>query len=299
MASADFYKILGVNENASASDIKKAYRELAKKYHPDVHKGDSQAENRFKEISEAYAVLSDAKKRAQYDQMRRFGGNTSSHFQNVNFEDLRDLFGGGFKRQRGAGGGFGSIFSDIFGSAADFSQPQKGRDIDAELTISFDVAISGGKQMITVNGRRLSVSIPEGFDDGKKIRLRGQGQPGLAGGAAGDLIITIHVAPHPIFSRKGADIYSTVPVNIVQASLGARVPVQTYDRGTVNLKIPAGIQHGKMLKLSGMGINLNGRRGDHYVQVELTVPKNLNAKAKKALEMFAQTAGIEYKPEES
>ncbi|MBN1560565.1 J domain-containing protein [candidate division KSB1 bacterium] len=291
MASNDFYKVLGVAENASESDIKKAYRELAKKYHPDKHKGDPQAENRFKEISEAYAVLGDPKKRAQYDQMRRLGGY-DSNFQNVDF-DLRDIFGG-FRQRRSAGGGFSDLFSDFFGSAGHSRPAQKGEDISADLTIAFDLAVSGGKQMITINGQRLSVTIPQGVEDGKKIRLRGLGQPGTARGAAGDLIITIHVAPHPIFRRKGADIYSTAAVNIVQASLGAKVPVQTYDRGNVNLKIPAGTQHGKVFKLAGMGIKCNGRRSDHYVEVELIVPKNLNARAQKALEQFAQAAGIEY-----
>ena len=293
MANNDFYKILGVSEDASDSDIKRAYRELAKKYHPDKHKGDQNAENRFKEISEAYAVLGDSKKRAQYDQMRRYGGG-SGNFQNFNFEDLSEMFGGGFRGRRTAGGGgFGDLFSEFFGGRGGFSQrPQKGADISAELTIAFDVAVNGGKQMITVNGQRLSVNIPRGIEDGKKIRLRGQGQSGLASGASGDLIITIHVAPHPTFQRKGGDIYSAVPVNIVQASLGAKVAVQTYDRGTVNLKIPPGTQHGKTLKLAGMGIDLNGRKGDHYVKVELTVPNNLDARSKKALEHFAETAGI-------
>lgn len=302
MANNDYYKILGVSENASESDIKSAYRELAKKYHPDKHKGDPKAEARFKEISEAYATLNDPKKRAQYDQMRRFGGGfgggRSGTYQNINFEDLGDIFGGSFRGRRtaGGGGGFSDLFSEFFGDAGrGFSQqPQKGQDISAELTVPFDVAIKGGKQLINVNGQKLNVTIPAGTEDGKKIRLRGQGQPGMASGASGDLIVTIHVAPHPQFRRKDADIYSTVPLNIVQATLGSKVPVTTYEKGVVNLKIPAGTQHGKKLKLKGMGVNLNGRQGDHYVEVKLTVPEKLNAKAQKTMAQFAKDAGIDY-----
>ena len=182
MPKNDFYDILGVSEKASNQEIKNAYRELAKKYHPDRHKGDKQAEERFKQISEAYSVLSDQKKRNQYDQMRRFGvgGNYSGNSQNFNFEDLGSFFQGGFKGQRGGGfGGFGDIFSQIFGGEqrSGFSQSrQKGQDVTAELTISFDMAITGGKQIFQIGSKKISVNIPAGSEDGKKIRLRGQGQ---------------------------------------------------------------------------------------------------------------------------
>jgi molecular chaperone DnaJ len=300
MANTNFYDILGVSENASDSEIKKAYRELAKKYHPDKHKGDASAEARFKEISEAYATLSDSKKRAQYDQMRRFGGgNFSGNYQNVNFEDLGDLFGGSFGSFRGrrtaGGAGLGDLFGDLFGGSQGFQQrPQKGQDISAELTVSFDVAIRGGKQMININGQKLNVNIPAGTESGKKIRLRGQGQPGMSSGSSGDLIITITVAPHSHFRRKGADIYSTVPVNMVQAALGSKVSVNTYDKGAVNLKIPAGTQNGKLFKLRGMGINVNGVQGDHFVDVQLTVPEKLDTKSQKTLADFAKQAGLEF-----
>lgn len=293
----DFYDILGVSENATESDIKRAYRELAKKYHPDKHKGDSNAETRFKEISEAYATLNDPKKRAQYDQMRRFGGgNFSGNYQNINFEDLGDLFGGGFRGRRTAGGGgFADIFGDLFGGSTAFSKkPQKGQDMSAELTIPFDVAVRGGKQMININGQKLNVNIPAGTETGKKIRLRGQGRPGMASGESGDLIITITVAPHPQFKRQGADMYSTASINIVQAALGSKVSVYTYDKGVVNLKIPAGTQNGKIFKLRGMGVNIDGVQGDHFVEVYVVVPDHLDAKSQKALIDFAKQAGIEY-----
>jgi len=291
----NYYEILGVPESATESDIKKAYRKLAKESHPDAHKGDKHAENRFKEISEAYAVLKNAEKRKKYDNMRRFGGG-SGNYQNMDFEDLGPMFRGGFTGRRSAGfGGLGDIFSEFFGGDVGSSpRAQKGQDISAELTIPFDLAVSGGKHLINVNGQRLSVEIPKGAEENKKIRLRGQGKPGIVGGAAGDLIVTLHIAPHPTFKRKGADIYSTVPVNMVQAALGSKVRVQTYDKGLVDLKIPAGTQNGKLFKLSGLGISAGGRQGDHYVEVKVTIPKHLGGKARDALKKFAELAGIMY-----
>lgn len=292
MANKDYYNILGVSESASDQEIKRAYRELAKKYHPDKHQGDKTAEERFKEISEAYAVLSDSKKRAQYDQMRRFGGGGGGFQGDFDFQDLSSIFGGGFRGRRSAGGGgFGDIFSDLFGGG--FSQqPRKGNDITAELTVPFDVAVKGGKQIVEVNGRRLSVNIPAGADEGKKIRLRGQGGAGLAGGPNGDLIIELHIAPHPHFTRKGADLYSVVPINIAQAILGGKARVVTYGKGVVDLKIPAGTQPGKQFRLNGMGIEVNGKQGDHIVKVKLIVPQNLSSKAKAAFEEFAKLAKL-------
>ncbi len=305
MANKDYYKILGVSENASDQEIKKAYRELAKKYHPDRHKGDAKAEERFKEISEAYGVLNNPQKRARYDQMRKYGAfgggfGESGSYQNVNFEDLGSMFSGGFRGKRSAGfGGLGDIFSDMFGGrGGGFSpQSQKGGDISAELTIAFDVAISGGKQTIRVNSKRLSVNIPAGVEDGKKIRLRGQGQPGMAGGPAGDLIVTIHVAPHPVFRRQGADIYSTISINMVQAALGDKVRVLTYNKGSVDIRIPPGTPSGKKLKLKGLGINVNNVQGDHYIEIHVTIPHSLSPKAKEYLKKFAAEAGLGYKQE--
>lgn len=300
MANNDFYSILGVKDTASIQEIKNAYRELAKKYHPDRHKGDKQAEERFKQISEAYAVLSDQKKRAQYDQMRRYGaaGNFSGNFQNFNFEDLGSFFKGGFKGQRSSGfGGFGDIFSQFFGGSdgQGFSQQrQKGQDLSAELTVPFDLAVKGGKQVFQIGSKKMAVNIPAGSEDGKKIRLRGQGEPGYAGGQSGDLILTVHVAPHPHFRRTGNDLYSTVTINVVQAILGSKVRVLTYDKGAVELKIPAGTSHGRLLKLKGFGINVNGYSGDHFVEINVDIPKNLSAKAKRLLDDFAKEAKFDY-----
>ena len=311
MENKDYYKILGVSENATIDEIKKAYRELAKKYHPDRHKGDKKAEERFKEISEAHAVLSDPKKRQQYDQMRKFGaqfgGGSGSY--DFNFEDLSSMFSGR-GRSRSKGGfsfesfGFGDLFSQIFGggsqtSARGFSQtPIRGSDIMAEIMVPFDVAARGGEQVVTINrgGRtqKLSVKIPPASDEGKKIRLRGQGEPGVAGGPPGDLLLTIHVAKHPIFERKGLDIYSTVGINFAQAALGSKVRVQTFDKGTVELKIPAGTQNGKLLKLKGLGLSARGKTGDHYVKIQVMVPEYLSSRAKELLKEFAKEAGMDY-----
>ena len=296
MGNKTYYDILGVSENSSDSDIKRAYRGLAKKYHPDTHKGDKAAEDRFKEISEAYAVLKDPTKRKKYDNMRRFGGGHSGNSQNFDFEDLGSMFHGGFRGQRSAGaGGFGDVFSDFFGGSAGQSpRSHKGQDISAELTIPFDLAISGGKQVINVNGQRLSVHIPVGAEENKKIRLRGQGKPGIAGGAAGDLIVSLRVAPHAIFTRKGADIYGTASLNIVQAALGSKVRIQTYNKGQIDLKIAAGTQHGKFFKLKELGINDGKRQGDHFVQIEIVIPEDLSSEAKDALKKFADLMGIMY-----
>ncbi len=300
----DLYKILGVSENASQEDIKKAYRDLAKKYHPDKYPNNPEYEEKFKKISEAYSVLSDKEKRAKYDQMRRFGGFGPSGaggyrqqrdygFGGFDYEDLGSMFG---SRSRSGSRSFGDIFEDLFGGrTGGFTgrSAAKGQDVTAELSVPFDVAIKGGKQTFSIDSRRLTVNVPAGSEDGKKIRLRGQGYPGPGGGPAGDLILTIRVAPHPLFKRKGNDLYTKARINVVQAMLGTKVQVQTYDRGKVMLKIPEGTQQGKLLKLKGMGPTINGIRGDLYVTIELDIPKNLSSKAKEKLKEFAKQANIE------
>ena len=298
MNNKDFYKILGVSEVATSDDIKKAYRELAKKYHPDKHKGDKSAEEKFKDISEANAVLGNPQKRKQYDQMRKlgaFGGGYGGGNPNVHFDDLSSMFGGARPRSQSKGGfsfdGFGDIFNQFFGNSAQgqgYSQQRsRGQDVTAEITVPFDVAARGGKQIIAFSkgGRtqKLSVKIPAGSDDGKNIRLRGQGEPSINGGAAGDVLLTIRVAKHPQFTREGLDIYSVASLNIFQAALGCKVRVQTLDSGIVELKIPAGTQPEKLFKLKGLGVQTGEKKGDHFVRVNLTVPKDLSSSAKKTL----------------
>ncbi|MDZ7725801.1 MAG: J domain-containing protein [candidate division KSB1 bacterium] len=162
----------------------------------------------------------------------------------------------------------------------------------AEVTVPFDVALKGGKQSFSYNNKRLSVNIPAGTEDGKKIRLRGQGQQGMANGPAGDLILTIRVAPHSHFRREGRNLYTSKSINMVQAALGGKVRVMTYDKGAVDLKIPEGTQPGKRFKLKELGPEINGRRGDLYVDIHIDVPRNLSAKARAKLEEFAKAANL-------
>src|SRR5436309_1385267 len=222
MAEKDYYDILGVKKSAGADEIKKAYRGLAKKFHPDKNKGNKDAENKFKEVSEAYAVLSDTEKREQYDRLGKEafrgggapGGNPFAGGANpFGGFDFSQFTGGGGGRPRAGrrstgGGGFTDIFSDLFGGgSAGFEQtPERGGDLEAELTIDFRDAILGTTMDLVLNGKAIKVKIPEGVADGQKIRLRGKGAPGNSGGPAGDLTVLIHVRAHPLFERRGDDI---------------------------------------------------------------------------------------------
>ncbi len=313
MNNKDYYKILGVSENASTADIKKAYRELAKKYHPDKHKSDKRAEERFKDISEAMAVLGDEKKRREYDQMRRLGAfgpggeyGQSGGFRSgsVNFEDLGSMFGGRRTKKSGAGGfsfdGFGDIFRQFMGgqeqSAPFSSATAKGRDATAQISVPFEIALRGGKQVIVLdqNGKskKISVNIPAGIEDNKKIRLKGQGAPSPTGGPAGDLLLTVRVQPHPVFQRSGADLIRRTSINMAQAALGSKILLKTFDGKDVEVKIAPGTQNGKRLKLKGLGADVGGRKGDMIVEIIVDIPVNLDRKSKQLLQEFARHAGM-------
>ncbi|HVF06488.1 MAG TPA: molecular chaperone DnaJ [Frankiaceae bacterium] len=337
----DYYAALGVPKDATAADIKKAYRQLARDLHPDKNKGDRQAEERFKEVSEAYAVLSDPAKRAEYDEQRT-------------------LFGGGFRGRNGTGfaGNFGDIFGgglgDIFGGMFGGGRargPRRGADVETEVTLDFAEAVRGvtvplrlssphacrtcngsgaapgtvPRACATCNGigsvsvnqgpfsisqpcrdcrgngrivdtpcadcrgtgstsreRTLTVRIPAGVQDGQRIRLAGRGSPGDGGGPAGDLYVVVHVTPHRVFGRRGDHLTVTVPVTFAEAVLGADISVPTLD-GPVRLRVPEGTPSGKTFRVRGRG----AREGDLLVTVEVAVPKNLSAKARKALEALA------------
>ncbi|MBN2411991.1 DnaJ domain-containing protein [candidate division KSB1 bacterium] len=325
MNDKDFYKILGVSGNASDAEIKKAYKDLAKKYHPDKNPNNKKNEERFKEISEAYGVLGNAEKRKKYDQLRRlgsgaFGKGGFEGFSGFDFQDLGSTFG---KRSTNRGtsfDGLGDLFNQIFSgsgrSASGFrASRQPGNDIKASLTIPFDLAINGGKQVLTVNvkeickrcgGRghlcyecngtgyvlkvkKISVTIPAGTADGKIIRLSGQGEPSASGGAPGNLLLTIHVEKHPVFERKGLDLYCKTTVNIVQATLGTKIRVKTFNGNTVELKIPAGTNSGKQFKLKSLGVTAKGKTGDQFVEIQIETPKSISKKSKEYLEAFARS----------
>ncbi len=281
MAEKDYYEILGVKKTATEEEIKKAYRSLAKKYHPDRNKG-KEAENKFKEISEAYAVLSDKEKREQYDRLGReafaFGSGGANPFAGFDFSQ----FTGGGRRARGgrstATGGFTDIFSDLFGGGGvPFEEiPMRGADINSELTIGFREAVLGATMDLNVNGSRIKVKIPEGVADGQTIRLRGKGSQGSTGGQAGDLNVLVHVRPHPFFERRGDDIYIDLPVTIGEAVNGAEIEVPTI-HGPVRARIPPGTQGGQTFRLTGKGVKKKGGGyGDEYYRVQLVLPQQIS-----------------------
>jgi len=302
MAEKTYYEILGVPKTASEDDIKKAYRKLAKKHHPDVNKGNKDAENKFKELSEAYAVLSDKEKRDQYDRLGKeaFGGQNPfaggqnpfagfdfGQFTNARSRSTRSTGGGA---RRGSTGGFTDIFSDLFGGAMP-DEPQRGTDVEAETTIDFRDAILGTTLELSMSrpdGSRTSVKvkIPEGVADGQKLRLRGKGSPGMMGGPAGDLNLTIHVRPHSFFERRGDDIYIDLPVTVGEAIRGGEIEVPTI-HGPVRARIPAGTQGGQTFRLTGKGVRKkSGGNGDHYYRVQITVPRDLPPEAIAAVEQI-------------
>lgn len=343
-AKRDYYDVLGISRSADKNAIKRAYRKLAKKYHPDTNAGNAQAEEKFKEATEAYNVLSDPEKKKLYDQFGHAafdggasraggsgaygqgpGGGTYSytgpngsfheyHFEGGDMDDiLKNIFGGGFSGSGGSGafhgfdgfgnagssgrhtgsGGFHSRGFDGFGNAG---YRQDGSDITAEIDVTFDEAAFGGDKIIRLSdaqgsnaaGQSLKVHIPAGIDDGKSIRLRGKGMPGLSGGKAGDLLLKVKVGTKPGFERKGMDVYSTVNIPFTTAVLGGEAVVQTLT-GRVVCKINPGTQSGTKIRLRGKGIvsmKDASRHGDQYVSVQIDVPKNLSSEAKRKLKEF-------------
>ena len=322
MAKRDYYEVLGINKKADDKAIKRAYRKLAKKYHPDTNPGDKQAEQKFKEVTEAYNVLGDEKKRKLYDQygFAAFeegaaggGAGAGSGF-------------GGFKGGFGGNGGYQEfhfkggptlcwmisleIFSGICsmaevamvsaardssraGSSFGSSFKSKGQDLHAEIRVSFEDAAFGSQKMIGLSVGRvptqsLKVRVPAGIEDGKSIRLRGKGGPGMNGGEAGDLLLKIHVDEKPGYERKGMDVYTTISVPFTTAVFGGEAIVNTL-KGSVKCKIPAGIQSGSKIRLRGKGIvsmKDPSVHGDMYAAVQIQVPRNLSPEAKQKLREF-------------
>ena len=364
----DYYRTLGVAEAATPDEIKKAYRRLAKQYHPDANPNNQEAAERFKEIGEAYSVLSEPEKRSQYDAMRKnpFGGfarsaggagpsGAAGARGGISFEDIGDI------------GGLSDIFESIFARGrkrgAGAQAKTRGNDVEYLVEIPFKTAARGGKITITVpitdecatcNGsgnapgtkpqtcseckgagmisfgqggfavqrpcpaclgrgtvpttpcavcggsgqvreqRQIMLAVPPGVDTGSKLRVAGQGEKGVGGAAAGDLIVNFKVQPDHFFRRDGLDVISTIPINIAQSVLGSRVRVRTLDDKKVALKIPPGTQSGTRFRIPGQGIEKAGHRGDQYVQVKVEVPETVDPEAETLFKQFAEKAGLKY-----
>jgi molecular chaperone DnaJ len=296
----DFYSILGVPKDASDADIKKAYRKLARKYHPDQNPGDADAERRFKDITEANSVLSDPEQRQQYDAIRAMGGarftagGPGGGAGAAGFEDLfGGLFGGSAGRHsRGFNtGNLPPEFADLFGGFSTGgggfqAPPQRGADRQASTTISFAGSIRGTTVGLREqNGEVIEVRIPAGIRDGQKVRVRGKGGPGSAG--PGDLMVTVHVTPHEFFTREGDNIRIHVPVSFDEAALGAQIEVPTLDGQTVRMKVPAGTNSGRTLRVKGQGVKTSKGTGDLLVTIDVVVPQNLSKEAEEAVRAFA------------
>ena len=328
MAKRDYYEVLGIDKKADDKAIKRAYRKLAKKYHPDTNPGDKQAEQKFKEVTEAYNVLGDEKKRKLYDQygfaafeegaaggayggagagsgfggfQGGFGGNggyQEFHFkggQNGNMDDIfGDIFGDMFHGRSSSGFG-GQGFKQSYGSGfGGGSFKSKGQDLHSEIRVSFEDAAFGCEKVINLSSgqgapaQSLKVRVPAGIEDGKSIRLRGKGGPGMNGGEAGDLLLKIHVDEKPGYERKGMDVYTTISVPFTTAVFGGEAIVNTL-KGSVKCKIPAGIQSGSKIRLRGKGIvsmKDPSVHGDMYAAVQIQVPRNLSPEAKQKLREF-------------
>ncbi|WP_210479947.1 DnaJ C-terminal domain-containing protein [Naasia sp. SYSU D00948] len=306
----DFYKVLGVGKDADEASLKKAYRKLARQFHPDSNPGNAAAEAKFKEISEAYSVLSDSQQRREYDQIRamgsgaRFaaggtgqggfedvfggmfagsGGGRRGAYSNGNFDDIFSMFGGG-------GGGFGQPTGGFRG----FGGPTPGRDVTASTTIDFVTATKGDTVRLQgADGRPLNVKIPAGVQDGQKIKLRGKGEPSPDGGEPGDLVLTVAVRKHPVFEREGLDLKVAVPVTFAEAALGATIEVPTLGGEPVRLKVAPGTSSGKVLRVKDRGVSTSKGTGDLLARIEVVVPARLTPEQRELLEKFVAAGPAE------
>lgn len=314
MQKRDYYNILGVSKTATAEEIKKAYRKIALKYHPDRNQNDESAEEKFKEASEAYEVLSDDEKRKKYDrfghkwkmyeQAGANGNGTSGGFHDFfgnqgsgtrvefdgNIEDFFSHFGGSTGQ---ASGGAGDVFEQFFkrGSNGGSQFAFKGADIEANYSITLEDAYKGGKRVIEVNGQKLRISLKKGIADGSLLKVKGKGGVGRNGGPNGDLFIRVHILKHSTFERKGDDLYLDVPVDVYTAALGGKQKIQTL-KGEININIPKETNGDKVLRLKNLGMpetNNPSEYGDLYARVNIQLPQNLTEKEQ---ELFRQLAEL-------
>ena len=283
----DYYRALGVSPDASPADITKAYRALARQLHPDRNPDDPAAEERFKQVSAAYDVIGDATKRKQYDEIRRLaaGGNPFA----------APGPGGSHSFQFSGADGVGDLFTNLFGTGGGppgTHRPQRGPDHQAQISLSFSEALKGTTTSVAVGERsarvQIKVRIPPGVSDGQRIRLRGKGGAGDAGGPPGDLYVIVRAGEHPLFGREGDDLTLIVPVSFAEAALGARIEVPTFEGEPVTVRLPAGTRSGQTLRVRGRGVPTGSGTGDLLVTVEVVVPEKLNAAQRRALKDFAE-----------
>lgn len=297
----DYYKTLGVNKNSTQSDIKKAYRKLAVKYHPDKNKNNKSAEEKFKEINEANEVLSDPEKRKKYDQ---FGENWQQYQQSGSSQDFdwsqfmnrgrtqrQYSYEGDFDNGFG-GGGFSDFFENLFGGGGFGSSGTgksrrgakratlRGEDFNSEMSITLEDSYNGAEKIFDLNGQSIKLKIKPGIASGQVLKLSGKGAAGYNGGNAGDLLLKINILTDPLFERKGNDLYTNLSVKLYTAVLGGKSSLKTF-KGTININIPKESQNGKVLRLNGLGMPVYGRSneyGDMYVKLSVEIPTNLSSK---------------------
>ncbi len=283
----DFYKILGVSKDASDAELKKVYRKLARENHPDSNPGDKKAEERFKDISEAYSVLSDADQRKEYDALRAMGGGARFTAGGPGgaggFEDVfSTLFGGAPGRGGYSAGGFGGGFPGFGGGYG----PQRGSDLTTSVSINFIDSIKGTTVKLRTGADSTNLKVPAGIQDGQKLKVRGKGQPSPNGGPTGDLLVTVKVKAHPVFSRDGDNVRVTVPVTFAEAVLGATILVPTLGGEPVKLKVAPGTPNGRTLRVRGKGVQRGSTPGDLLATLEVAVPTHVSDKAAKLLAEF-------------
>jgi len=299
MEYKDYYKILGVEKKASQDDIKKAYRKLAVKYHPDKNPGDKKAEDKFKDINEANDVLGDPEKRKKYDELgenwqqyQRQGGNPND----FDFSQWANQ-GGGQSHSYGFGGGgenfsdfFETLFGGGFGGTRQRNYRARGEDLQAETELTLEEAFNGTTRQVNLNGQKLNLKLKPGIREGQVLRMKGKGRAGINGGEYGDLYITVHIKKHHKYEVEEDNLYVDEPLDAFIAMLGGKLTVQTIDGKKLNINIPAGTDSEKTFRLRGMGMpkHENAKeRGDAYVRVMITVPKDLTDKEKEALQQIA------------